>query len=267
MFFFKNHHNDSELLARGGAQAEKRGKPRYTVSPEFRLNASLMIEPGDIAPAADEGSGPQQGWSGKCRLLDCSEQGVRVQLEPSHKIPAGELRGLRLKVEEFDLNVPCRIANISEPAGGVIFGLMLDLENEATFEAYWQLLEAVVLGLSLKPHSKSAKPDDSGYLVEHYASHRPARLSIWRHPVDQSIAAFEFRLKRHLVRAVAGNHLECLHEPGNRPVSSVKREELQLLFSWMVSNLAPTMPQDVRELLLHYRVSLDAPENLQRHSA
>lgn len=267
MFFFKYNAEASELAARGGSLAEKRGKPRYAISPEFRLNASLLIDPVDVSPLAGEGHGPAQQWKAPCHLLDCSEQGVRVQLEPAHKIPAGELRGLRLQVEEFSLNVACRIANMSEPVGGVIFGLVLDLENEATFEAYWQLLEAVTLGLSLKPHSKSTKPDDSGYLVEHYASHRPARLSIWRHPVDQSVAAFEFRLKHDLVRAVVGNPLECLHEPGNRPVSPAKREELQLLFSWMVSNLASAVPQDVRETLRLYRMSLGTLDQLKRHTA
>jgi hypothetical protein len=180
---------------------------------------------------------------------------------------AGDLRDLRLRVEEFALNVPCRIANINEQAGSVVLGLMLDLDDEAVFDAYWQLLEAVVLGSSLKLHSRTTKPDESGYLVEHYANNRPARLSIWRHPVNQAIAAFEFRLKRHVVRAVAGNQFEYLTEPGSRPAQPTRVTEIQRQFSQIVSNLSRSVPQDVRELLQHYVAALDARGNAERRTA
>jgi hypothetical protein len=180
---------------------------------------------------------------------------------------AGDLRALRLKVEDFDLNVPCRVANINPHAAGMIFGLMLDLEDEANFDAYWQLLEAVVLGSSLKLHSRTAKPDESGYLLEHYACSRPARLSIWRHPVNETIAAFEFRLKRQVVRAVAGNQLEFLTEPGSRPAQPAGVTEIQRLFSRMVPNLSQTVPQDVREFLLHYATDPGTQGSMKRRMA
>jgi hypothetical protein len=267
MFFFKNDREDSELTAKRDSLVEKRGKPRYSVSPQFHLNVTLAVQPGPNGDTQPADAGTPQGWSWKCRLLDCSEQGVRVQLEPSLKIPAGELRGLRLKVEEYGLNAPCRIANIGEQDGRGVFGLMLDLENEATFDAYWRLLETVVVGSSLKLHSKAAKPDESGYLVEHYASNRPARLSIWRHPDNQGIVAFEFRLKRHVMRAVVGNNLECLSEPGDHPVPSNQQVELLRLFSGMASNLTQAVAPDVRELLQHYKVTRDEREDLKRHTA
>jgi len=254
MFLFNHTSDDSELVTKDGSQTERRGKPRYPVSPLFQATATLTVESGDVSRLADVGSLP--GWSGKCRLLDCSEQGVRIQLEPSYKIPAGDLRGLRLKVQEFGLNVPCRIANMNEQANGVIFGLMLDFDSEAAFDAYWQLLEVVVLGSSLKLHTKTIKPDESGYFVEHYACSRPARLSIWRHPHSQEISAFEFRLKRQVARAIVGNHLECMLAPGDRPVPPAMQVEIKRLFSWIASNLSQTMPVDVREVLQQYTVAL-----------
>lgn len=254
MFLFNHSHEDSELAAKNDSQIERRGKPRYPVSSLFQATATLTVERGKVSRLTD--SGTDQGSNWKCRLLDCSEQGVRVQLEPSYKIPAGELRDLRLKVQEFSLSVPCRIANINEQANGAIFGLTLDFDSEAAFDAYWQLLEVVVLGSSLKLHTKTIKPDESGYFVEHYECSRPARLSIWRHPHNQEISAFEFRLKRQVARAIVGSHLECMLAPGDRPVPPAMKVEIQRLFSWIASNLSPSLPLDVREVLQQYTVVL-----------
>ena len=114
-----------------------------------------------------------------------------------------------------------------------------------------------MLGSSLKLHTKTVKPDESGYFVEHYACSRPARLSIWRHPHNQEISAFEFRLKRQVARAIVGNRLECMLAPGNHPVPPAMKREIQRLFSWIASNLSPSMPLDVREVLQQYTVTLN----------
>jgi len=62
----------------------------------------------------------------------------------------------------------------------------------------------VALGSTLRLRTKTPKPDDSGYLVEKYASSRPSRLTVWRHPTGGMVSAFEFILKDSLVRAAVG---------------------------------------------------------------
>ena len=67
-----------------------------------------------------------------------------------------------------------------------------------------QLLDVVALGSTLKLERAAKQPDASGYIVEVYAGNRPSRLTVWRHPADESVMAFEFVLKDNMVRAAAG---------------------------------------------------------------
>lgn len=195
---------------------------------------------------------PQKNWHWKGRLLDCSERGVRIQMGPALKVEARDLCDLKLTVEDFELTVPCHVANIREHDEGLVFGLRQDIADETTGKAFRQLLEVLALGSTLKLHSKTTEPDKSGYLVEHYVSNRPARLSIWRHPANEAVAAFEFQLKDNLVRAAAGHGMQCLVGAQARTATSAQAAEIKRLFSWVVPNLAAAVPEDVRKFLHRY---------------
>lgn len=230
-------------------QVERRSTKRYAVNPQFPIKAVLSFIGRDDTGVPMSNS--RHGWNWKGRLIDCSEQGVRIQMGPTFKVEARDLCDLTLKVEDFELTVPCHIANIRENAEGLIFGLQHNIEDEAIRSAYWQLLEVLALGSTLKLQSKTTKPDESGYLVEHYVSNRPARLSIWRHPADESVSAFEFQLKDNLVRAAAGHGMEFLTGADARRATAAQALEIQRLFNWVVPNLASAVPEDVRQFLKH----------------
>ncbi len=247
MMFFKRILKDGERAEPSGPVAEQRSMPRYVISPEFRLKATLNFASRVDSRATNGHS--RSAWHWKCRLLDCSEQGVRIQMDPALKVRARDLCDLQLRVEEFELTIPCRIANIRENAEGVIFGLKLEPDDESTWKAYCQLLEVVALGSSLRLHRRTAHPDESGYLREHYANNRPARLSVWRDPATQAVKACEFLLKHHLVRAAAGRPVEYLTSPSGRRASPTTAREIQRLFCWVVPNLPDAMPEDVRAFL------------------
>jgi hypothetical protein len=262
MLFSRISPDNNNPAPKGGSPTDVDGKPRYPISPLFQATATLNTEAGRVFRQSDNVA-PQAGTL-KCCLLDCSEQEVRVRLDPKSKIPAGELRRLRLTVPEFNLSIPCSIASMNEQGGGVVLGLRLEFAREAVIEAYWQLFEIVVLSSCLTLQAKSVKPDESGYLVEHYVCSRPARLSIWRHPSNQIIMAFEFRLKRQVARAVVGKRLECKLVPEAGLVHPAMKVEIQRLFSRVASNLSPAMPGDVREVLQKYIVPPDEPQNRTR---
>lgn len=250
MMFFKSILKEPELTGSAAPLAEQRGMPRYEINPRFRLKASLSFVASRNTRSPRGNSNPVWHW--KCRLLDCSEQGVRIQMDPAFKVRARDLCDLRLKVEDFELTIPCHIANVRESPDGFVFGLKIDPADESTWNAYWQLLEVVALGSSLRLHRRSTRPDESGYLVEHYANNRPARLSIWRHPTSRAVQAFEFLLKHYLVRAAAGHPVEYLIGPAARPATTSKALEIQRLFQWVVPNLSSAVPDDVRDFLKHY---------------
>ena len=228
-------------------RVERRSAQRFALNPEFPLRAVLSFIGRDDTGALMGSS--RQGWNWKGRLIECSENGARMQMGPKVKAITGDSCDLLLFVEDFELTIPCHIANIRERDEGMVYGLKYDIEDEATKRGYRQLLEVVALGSTLKLLSKTTKPDESGYLLEHYVSNRPARLTIWRHPANESVAAFEFQLLNTLVRAAVGYNIKYLASPGARPVTARKALEIQRLFRWVLPNLAPVVPEDVREFL------------------
>lgn len=251
MLLFKRILKEPEPTASTPA-VERRSTKRYNISPDFALKAVLSFVPRDDTGAPMSHS--RAGWNWKGRLIDCSEQGVRMQMGPGLKLGLDEPCDLRLTIQDFELTVPCHVTNTSENAEGLVLGLKHDIADEATATAYRQLLEVIALGSTLRLQPKAAQPDPSGYLVEVYASNRPSRLTVWRHPANQAVAAFEFQLKDNLVRCAAGHAVEFmtnLEGTGSRPASSEKCLEIGRLFTWVVPNLAAVVPDDVRAFLQH----------------
>ena len=255
MLFFKRILKEPEPEPGPAEEAppavERRKSPRFKVHPDSPLKVVLSIVGRDESGAPLSNS--RHGWNWRGRLIDCSEQGVRLQMGPVVKAVVGDGGQLTLEMEDFHLTILCHVANITEQPTGLYFGLQHEIEDEKTLKAFRQLLEVMALGSTLKRQFKRTKPDESGYLVEQYASDRPARLTIWRHKEDQSVGAFEFLLKDSLVRGAAGSELQYLvGADGASTATSAQAGEIRRLFHWVVPNMAPAVPADVRKFLLEY---------------
>ena len=250
MLFFKRILKVPPLADMKTLPVERRSARRYVVNPQFPLKAVLSSS-GRVGSTAPMGH-PRPAWTWEGRLVDCSEQGARILMSPAHKVDASDLCDLRLTIEEFRLTIPCHIGNITGRAEGLVFGLRHEITDEATRQAYAQLLEVLALGSALKLQVKSAEPDASGYLVEHYASNRPARLTVWRLPTGGGVVAFEFLLKDSLVRVVTEQDVEYRNAADGRTAPPAKALEIKRLFQWVVPNIADTVPEDVRKILKHH---------------
>ncbi len=253
MSLFKRILKEPEPVATEAPRIERRSVPRFAVSAQFPLKAVVSFV------ARDESGAPmsntRHGWNWKGRLIECSELGARMQLGPGIRAEPAENCDLKLSIQTHEINVPCHIANLSETPEGMVLGLVHDLSDAAVRHDYLQLLEVVALGSTLTLQPKAAQPDASGYLVEIYASTRPSRLTVWRHPAGGAVAAFEFRLQDNLVRAAAGHGAEFLADnagTGSHPATNDQCLEIGRLFTWVVPNLAPAVPDDVRQFLQHY---------------
>jgi hypothetical protein len=167
------------------------------ISAEFPLRTGL----GFTARARDS-------WNWKGRLLNCSEQGVRLQFDTPVQAATGELCDLKLDLEEFVLVVPCHISNLRRQGSTAFLGLKHNITDEETQGAYRLFLEIVALGAALRQHLRKSQPEGSDYLVEQYASEQRSCLNGWRHPSSGMVAAAEFLLKDCAVRIVAGHRPE-----------------------------------------------------------
>ncbi len=253
MSFFKRILKEPEPASKPVPAVERRALPRYPISAEFPLKAVLSFIGRDESGAPM--SNTRHGWNWKGRLIDCSEDGARIQMGPAVKLQDGEPCDLKLSVQDHEITVPCHVTNLGETAEGVVLGLKHAIADAPTREGYRQLLDVVALGSTLKLESSARKPDASGYLVEIYASPRPSRLTVWRHPADGSVAAFELVLKDNMVRAAAGQRVEYLSDldgTGSRPAATEKCLEIGRLFQWVVPNLPADLPEEVRGFLKHY---------------
>ncbi len=228
---------------------ERRTEERHAVSQDFALKATLSYVGRDVtgAPMSDS----RHGWNWKGRLVDCSEAGVRIQLGAGLQAVIGESCDLRLGIQDFEVIVPCHVVNITENAEGMVFGLQHEIFDETARLKYLRLVDVVALGSTLHLHSRTPGPDDSGYIVESFRSSRSARLTVWRHPADESVSAFEIQINDCLLRAAEGQGLEYFtgDDSGSRPATALQCHEIHQLFQWVVCNLPAAVPAEVRSFL------------------
>ena len=247
MLFFKRILD----VKKTAAPSERRVAARYAVLPGFPLKTVLNIVGRDELGQPLTGRGGEgTDWTG--RLINLSSTGARVQMPHTVLAQRGDACRLKLDMQGYVLVVPGTIAHVAERRDSLVFGLALDLEASLTAAAYGQLVELVALGSTLKL-VKPLQPDASGYLVEQYEGEPSSRLVIWRQMVGREVAAFEFQMKDCVVRGLAGREgLECFtgtSTTGVKAATGAKGEEILRLYQWVVLNLAPAVPADVRDFL------------------
>jgi hypothetical protein len=233
------------------APADRRGNARYSVLPDFPVKTVVNIvgrdDTGQLLKSRD---GVGTDWTGK--LVNVSSAGARVQLPRTISTARGDPCLLKIDIQGFELAVPGKIAHIAERRDSLVFGLALALEESPAQLAYRQLVELIALGATLK-QVRPPQADGSGYIVEQYAGEPASRLTVWRRLVGREVAAFEFQLKDCAVRGLEGRSgLECFAGPDTsaaQPVKGAREDEIQRLYQWVVLNLAPAVPGDVREFL------------------
>jgi len=231
---------------------ERRSGERFKLQPDFPVKAVLNFVPRDETGAPMSHS--RHGWNWKGAILDCSEQGLRVRLGPGVRTSIGETCDLRLVSAEFELGLACSLTNIHETPEGTLFGLRLEFTDPENWQTYRRLLEAVAMASLLQPRGRADKPDETGYVVEKFASARPSSLTVWRHPDDGAVSAFELIMGDWSVRAAAGQGAEYFSndDTGSRPATSFRTQEIHRWLHWAAGNLPPCVPDDVRAFVRGY---------------
>jgi hypothetical protein len=249
MLFFKRI---LDVRKTSGDTINRRAASRFVVNPGFPVVAVLNIAGRDEFGRPLSKAKRGEGWDSPVQLINLSTTGARVQVPLTVKAQRDDFCRLKLDVQGYQLIVPGRIAHVAADGGSHVFGLVLDLGAANTAAGYRQLIDLVALGSSLIL-TKASQPDDSGYNVEEYTGEPASRLSIWRSLASGDVIAFEFQLKDCLVRGHDGSTgVECFTGTDAKtaqPAKTEQAEEIKRLFQWVVLNLAPAVPADVREFL------------------
>jgi hypothetical protein len=242
---------------------DKRRARRYRVGADFPLKATLML----LGPSGEPGTTAR--WSG--RLANFSSTGASVMLPRAALARRGETTELDLTLGDFTLTVPCKVAHLRAGNDCAICGVALRFSDSDIQKAYLQLLETVVIAVTLEPYRASGLVvTPPGLVRENYrGEHRAARLFVWRHRGTGAPACFELLLDgvclrgdvsllpagrgRGLVEvysASAGRGAEkvayCDHSLGLTPGDHV---EHRYFFRCFVQNLPDSLPEDLRAFL------------------
>lgn len=245
---------------------DKRRAERYPVGPDFPLKATVSLigsaDPGRVSQKAD---GDGRDWSG--RLVNFSATGVSLQLPSAAVTVRGEKTQLALFLEMHRLEIPAEVAHFRVFNTHSICGLRLCFDDDTQQTAYLQLLEAVIIGASLKPWIPSGLVrNPPGLVRERYRSDNDAVLCVWRQAKTRQVDSFELRIHDHLFRGeLARPGVEIYTRQDSRAgkvalsaagfyLSAGEHAEARRLFRWVAPNLSRELTADARKFVQGYAV-------------
>ncbi len=242
---------------------DKRRARRYPVGADFPLKAALTL----LGPSGEPGTTAR--WAG--RLANFSSTGASVMLPRAALAKRGESTVLELTLGDFTLGVPCKIAHLRPGHDCTLCGIALNFSNPDIQKAYLQLLETVVIAVTLEPYRASGLVvTPPGLVRENYrGENRAARLFLWRRRDTGAPACFELLLDGVCLRgdadnlppgrgraavevytASAGRYAEKVaysdHSLGLLPGDHV---EHRYFFRCFVQNLPDSLAEDLRAFL------------------
>jgi hypothetical protein len=223
------------------------------VAPEKRAGGQRLVVAEGLPLRVGFAAGGAGRWNWKCRLLNCSEPGVRLQAGAEVTVTTGAPCHFILELEGFELVVPCLVSNQRRMDEKLFVGLRQVIADADTLGAYRQFLEVVALGATLRLNLRRYRPDGTEFLVEQYTSPRRSCLNVWRNFRTGLVVGAELILRDCLVRMAPGQSLEYYagtEAAAGRQATPAQALEIHRLFRWVVPNLPLSVPEEVRKFLL-----------------
>lgn len=234
-----------------GSSNSRRKKPRYAVSPDFRLNAVLAL--------CGEGTGSSSGvWKDwPATLVDLSASGAHVQINLAALAYPDNPCRLKLSKGAFKLEVPGIVAHYVCSARYSVCGLKFDFSYGGAEKAYRRVFDPVMVSASLVAGESGT--DGSGRILESYPGKEIGKLTVWRDQTDKTLVGFDFELGRFRVDAtnLGGDATSVrsamrFKQASGESLTTAEEAEAKLTFSVAASNLPKAVPADVRKFLLSY---------------
>ncbi|MEO6994923.1 MAG: PilZ domain-containing protein [Lacunisphaera sp.] len=225
---------------------DKRRLPRYPVGDDFIFRTKLTLF---------QSGGKGKDWS--ATPVNLSVTGASVQVSLAAVAFQREKCVLKFSHGDYHLELPGTIAHFRCYSQYSLCGIVFNFPDTESQQAYFQLLEPVAIGGSLK--AVDVVQDAPGRPKEQYAAgNGSAALTIWRDEPENAIISFDFRMRQYGVSwtqglaelevyglsvdpTAAGEDIVTLTDEQN--------EEVRWLFCLAVPNLSKAVPLDVRKFL------------------
>ncbi len=238
----------------------KRSHTRHKVGDEFPLKATLtLISDDSAAQRALAARGPVSG-----RVGDISFDGLSVVLPTSAELARKQLVTVRLSIESYSLEIPGSVVHFRVSDTHTTCGLKFKFADYKTQKAYHQLVEAVNIGASFAPSTRTSPGrTPPGFVRRTWRSAHRTVLTDWRKADSSAPERFEFVIGKHRLDGDAAQVALVVRSSakgGTAPVPEVVIAELRQLLCWVVPNLSPDLPADLRALMT--RVAGNNPPSL-----
>ena len=232
------------------AQMEQRLNHRHTPGAGFPLQAWLL-------------AGGRE-WPAKVR--DLSGNGIGLLVDPAAQPADGLPVKVRLAVRDFQQELSAKIVQVRPGSPLVFCGIGLVFDDFPAQKAYLQLLQPVAIGQSLKPVPGERVIQNEPRFIKHvFRGEEGSVLTVWlEKSFGTPLHSFEFEMQEYFCRAEAATgRLEAYtletadtHKGKmSNPVFDTTGElhaEIRQLFRWILPNLSPAVPDDVRACLQRF---------------
>lgn len=227
---------------------EQRLNRRYVPGRQFPLRATLR----------------QGGAATPARIHDLSTTGVALVVDPAAAPPTGGATELRLELDSHRLDLRGHAAHLRPVGEEVLCGLSLAFDDFTGLKSYLQLLQPVAIGSTLVAvEAARVQQNEPRFIKQVFRGESDSVLSVWLEKrLGTPLHSFEFRMHDYFVRAEAAvgvlevflrEQIDAIHKGKiTTPVfdtSGGATEEIRQLFRWVVPNMPPEIPDDVRQFM------------------
>ncbi len=231
-------------------QLEKRLNLRYTPGPGFPLCGTVH----------------HGGRDYSAKILDVSSNGVGVLVALDTGITAGYHLRVDLGLGQHRLEIEARIAHLEPREEGLYLGLGLVFPKFELQKTYLQLLQPVVIGQTLQLMAADRVIQNEPRFSKQVFTGDPDVLLTMRREqmAGTPLHSFEFQLPDSFCRGilrqgtVAPYALESLEANTAEQSQAVfetsggLHDEIRQLYRWILPNLSPAVPDDIRVFLQRF---------------
>lgn len=229
---------------------EQRLNNRYTPGPAFPLQVWIVNS--------------EREWPAKVRNI--SGNGIGLLVDAAAPFSQDQKVLIKLSFGTYQQQINAQLVHIHPETKGLYCGAGMIFDDFLVQKSYLQLLQPISIGQSLKPVAEDRIIQNEPQLIKQvYRGEDRSVLTVW---LDKSFGtplhSFEFEMHDYFCRAEAKigvleayalEATDSFKGKISNPVfdtSGDLHEEIRQLFSWILPNLSPSVPDDIRAFLLRF---------------